>query len=52
MYFKFNYKIIIFKIINEDEKKCIDHLIDYGQQMAGSLDCNVLHSLYKLIILI
>ncbi|XP_022174791.1 protein FAM91A1 [Myzus persicae] len=35
------------KTINEDEKKFIDHIIDNGQQMAGSLDYNILHSLYK-----
>ncbi|XP_025416491.1 protein FAM91A1 isoform X2 [Sipha flava] len=35
------------KTIEEDEKICIDHLIDNGRQMAGSLDYNVLSSLYK-----
>lgn len=35
------------KAINEDEKKFIDYIIDNGQQVAGSLDYNILYSLYK-----
>lgn len=48
----FKYYFNFFKTINEDEKKFIDHIIDNGQQLAGTLDYNILYSLYKLIYLL
>lgn len=44
-----NCYLYLFKTINEEEKQFIDHIIDNGKQIAGSLNYNTLHSLYKLI---
>lgn len=35
------------KYVNENERSLIDDLIDFGSQIAGKCDYNVIHSLYR-----
>lgn len=35
------------KFVNEKERAVIDDLIDFGSQTAGTIDFNVVHSLYR-----
>lgn len=35
------------KYVNEKERAVIDDLIDFGSQLAGNIEVNVVHSLYK-----
>lgn len=35
------------KLVNEKERAVIDDLIDFGSQLAGNIDFNVVHSLYR-----
>jgi FAM91 N-terminus len=35
------------KYVNERERAVIDDLIDFGSQIAGNLDFDVVHSLYR-----
>lgn len=35
------------KYVNEKERTVIDDLIDFGPQLAGNVEFNVVHSLYR-----
>jgi hypothetical protein len=35
------------RFVNEKERAVIDDLIDFGSQLAGNIDHNVVHSLYR-----
>lgn len=38
-----------FQYVNENERSLIDDLIDFGSQIAGKCDYNVIHSLYRFV---